>query len=250
MRHGGHWERTEAWPPAGTTTTTLYLKAEGGLDPEPPSDSESSTTYTFDPKDPVPSVGGAVQPPLGEERTIMYAGGYDQRGRPELPLCRDDMPLADRDDVLVFRTTPLEQDLEVTGPLACRLWVSSSAPDTDFTVKLVDEYPASIDYPAGFALNLCDTIVRMRYRNGRTSAELIVPGEIYELEVEVPTVSNVFAAGHFLRLDISSSNAPRFDVNPNTGGKLGRSTGWQTARNAVYHEGERASHLVLSIAGE
>jgi putative CocE/NonD family hydrolase len=248
--HGGRWERTPVWPPAGTSTRKLYLKADGGLDPDPPSDADSSTPYTFDPQDPVPTVGGAVQPPLGEERMLMYAGGYDQRGRAELPLCRDELPLASRHDVLVFRTPPLEKALKVSGPLACKLWVSSSAPDTDFTVKLVDEYPASADYPAGFALNLCDTIVRMRYRNGRTSAELIVPGEIYELEVEVPTVSNVFAAGHFLRLDISSSNAPRFDVNPNTGGKLGRSTGWQTARNAVYHEGERASHLVLSIAGE
>jgi uncharacterized protein len=250
MRHGGHWERTEAWPPAGTTTMRLYLRADGGLGREQPAESESSTIYTFDPKDPVPTVGGAVQPPLGEERTLMYAGGYDQRGRPELPLCHDDMPLADRDDVLVFRTAPLEQDLKVTGPLSCHLWVSSSAPDTDFTVKLVDEYPASSDYPAGFALNLCDTIVRMRYRNNRTSAELIVPGEIYELEIEVPTVSNLFAAGHSIRLDISSSNAPRFDVNDNTGGKLGGSTGGATAQNTVYHEGERASHLVLSIAGE
>jgi putative CocE/NonD family hydrolase len=250
LRHGGHWERTEAWPPAGTSTMRLYLSSDGGLSREPPAESESSATYVFDPKDPVPTVGGAVQPPLGEERTLMYAGGYDQRGRPELPLCHNDRPLADRDDVLIFRTAPLEQDLEVTGPLSCQLWVSSSAPDTDFTVKLVDEYPPSSDYAAGFALNLCDTIVRMRYRNGRTSAELIDPGEIYELEIEVPTFSNVFAAGHSIRLDISSSNAPRFDVNDNTGGKLGSSTDGQTARNTVFHEGERSSHLVLSVVRE
>jgi hypothetical protein len=248
--HGGHWKETSVWPPAEASTRRLYLRADGRLDGERPSERESSTTYTFDPQDPVPTVGGAVQPPLGEERTLMYAGGYDQRARPELPLCRDSLPLATRHDVLVFRTPPLAREQEVTGPLACRIWVSSSAADTDFTVKLVDEFPASQDYPAGFALNLCDTIVRMRYRNGRTSAELIVPGEIYELEIEIPSVSNLFAVGHSIRLDVSSSNAPRFDVNDNTGGPLGRSTGGQKARNTVYHDRERPSHLMLSLAEE
>ena len=247
LRHGGHWRSTEVWPPAGTSTSRLYLHGKGSLEAEPSSESESSTTYTFDPRDPVPTIGGAVQPPLGEERTIMYAGGYDQRGRPELPLCRDELPLAARPDVLVFRTPPLEEDLEVTGALSCRLWVSSSAPDTDFTVKLVDEYPASADYPAGFALNLCDTIVRMRYRNGRTTAELAAPGEICEIDLEVPPVSNLFSAGHSIRFDISSSNAPRFDVNNNTGGELGAPIGGLTARNTLYHDRQRPSFLELSI---
>ncbi len=247
LRHGGEWRETAIWPPQGATRHRLYLHPEGRLRSRPPHSDDSSTTYTFDPEDPVPTVSGAVQPPLGEERTLMYAGGYDQRGRPELPLCRDDLPLAARPDVLVFRSPPLEQDLEVTGPLACRLWVRSSARDTDFTVKLIDEYPPNEDYPAGFALNLCDTIVRMRYRNGRTSAELIDPGHVYELEVEVPPTSNVFGKGHSIRLDISSSNAPRFDVNDNTGGELASATGTVIARNTIYHNRERASHLDLSV---
>lgn len=248
MHHGGGWRTTQTWPPAGTSISRLYLYPDGGLVKDTPAERDSSSTYTFDPKNPVPTIGGAVQPPLGEERTIMYAGGYDQRGRPELPLCDDDLPLDSRHDVLVFRASPLEEDLEVTGPVTCRLWLSSSAPDTDFTAKLVDEYPASADYPSGFALNLCDTIVRMRYRNSRVSAELIVPGDIYEVELELPPVSNVFAADHSIRLDISSSSAPRFDVNDNTGGELGKSTGGVIARNTVYHDHDRASYLELSLA--
>lgn len=249
MRHGGRWRRTAAWPPAGTSVTTLYLHEGGALEADPPTEPASSSTYAFDPRDPVPTIGGAVQPPLGEERTIMYAGGYDQRGRPELPLCQDALPLAARHDVLVFRTPPLANDLEVTGPLTCRLWVRSSARDTDFTAKLVDEYPPSEDHPSGFALNLCDTIVRMRYRNKRTTAELIAPGEIYEIRLELPQTSNVFSAGHAIRLDISSSNAPRFDVNDNIGAELAGGIGPVIARNTVYHERDRASNLALSVAG-
>lgn len=247
LRHGGEWRETPIWPPRGATSHRLYLHEEGRLHPSPPRADDSSTTYTFDPEDPVPTVSGAVQPPLGEERTLMYAGGYDQRGRPELPLCRDGLPLSARPDVLVFRTPPLQQDLEVTGALACRLWVRSSVRDTDFTVKLIDEYPPNEDYPSGFALNLCDTIVRMRYRNGRTSAELIDPGHVFELDIDVPPTSNLFKEGHSIRLDISSSNAPRFDVNDNTGSEFGSATGTVIARNTIYHDRERASYLELSV---
>jgi putative CocE/NonD family hydrolase len=248
LRHGGRWRDTHVWPPDGSSTMALYLDADGALVSEPPTDRHSSSTFSFDPNDPVPTLGGAVQPPLGEEKVVMYAGGYDQRGRPELPFCDDALPLAARDDVLVFRTAPLERELEVTGPLSCRLWVASSAADTDFTAKLIDEYPASEDYPFGFALNLCDTICRMRYRNKRHAAELLPPGEVCELEIELPPTSNLFAVGHSVRLDVSSSNAPRFDVNDNSGGELGRSTEALVARNTVFHEAGRPSQLVLTIA--
>jgi putative CocE/NonD family hydrolase len=149
--------------------------------------------------------------------------------------------------VLVFRTPPLETSVEVTGPLTVRLWISSSAVDTDFTAKLVDEYPASDDYPEGFALNLVDSIIRCRYRDSWEREALMNPGHVYEVTIELPPTSNLFVRGHRIRLDISSSNFPRFDVNPNTGEPMGRHTHQVVARNTVYFNRARASHIQLPI---
>jgi hypothetical protein len=225
----------------------MHLHADGTLREEIPDLDESSTTYTFDPNDPVPTIGGHCMDPLGGEKGIIYGGGFDQRGRTSLIMCRDTLPIANRPDVLVFRTKPLEDDLEITGPISVRLWVSSTGLDTDFTARLIDEYPPNEDYPEGFALNICDSITRMRYRGERTMAELIEPGQVYEITVDPLPTSNLFARGHRLRVDISSSSSPQFDVNPNTGGPLAEGRGGIRVRNTVFHDRSRPSHIRLPV---
>ena len=135
----------------------------------------------------------------------------------------------------------------MTGAIDVRLWVSSSVLDTDFTAKLIDEYPASDEWPTGFAMNLSDSVIRMRYRNGFSEAQLMEPGEVYEVTIGPLITSNVFDTGHRIRLDISSSSSPQFDPNPNTGDPVGRSTGVVVARNTVYHDSARPSHMVLPV---
>jgi putative CocE/NonD family hydrolase len=250
MDHGGRWREEPAWPLERAVVRTLHLHADGTLRGERPEAASSSSSYTFDPRDPVPTIGGHTMGPLAGQQGILYAGGYDQRGRTDLLMCRDTLPLAMRQDVLAFRTAPLEEAVEVTGPVVARLWVSSSARDTDFVARLIDEHPPNADYPEGFALNLSDWIVRMRYRNGRERAELIEPGEVYEVTLELPPTSNVFGAGHRIRLDVTSSSSPQFDVNPNTGGPLYRDRGWVVARNTLFHDAARPSSLELSFVGD
>ena len=247
MCHGGEWRYEQEWPLARAEWTDLYLHADGTLARDAPDSETASTTYSFDPSDPVPTIGGHCMDPLGGEKGILYGGGFDQRGRRDLIMCRDTLPLASRPDVLVFRTPPLDDDVEVTGPIQVRLWVSSSGRDTDFTAKLIDEYPPSVDYATGFALNICDSIIRMRYRGDRRVAELIEPGEVYEITIDPLPTSNVFACGHRIRLDISSSSAPQFDVNPNTGGPLGEGHGGIVVRNTVFHDTTRPSHVRLPV---
>jgi putative CocE/NonD family hydrolase len=139
--------------------------------------------------------------------------------------------------------------MEVTGPLTANLWVSSSALDTDFTVKLIDVYPPNADYPDGYALNLTDSIIRMRFRNSWTRPELMRPGEVYQVSFPFYPISNLFARGHRIRLDISSSNFPRFDVNPNTGATLGEPGGMVVADNTVHHAAAHPSQIVLPVVG-
>jgi len=127
------------------------------------------------------------------------------------------------------------------------LYVSSTAPDTDFTAKLIDVYPPNPDYPLGFDLNIGDSITRMRYRNSLEKPELMQPGKVYPVAIHLYPTANVFAKGHRIRLDISSSNFPRFDLNPNTGEPLQQHRRMVCADNTVYHDGERASHVVLPI---
>jgi putative CocE/NonD family hydrolase len=150
--------------------------------------------------------------------------------------------------VLVFQTEPLERDMEVIGPIVVKVFASSSAIDTDFTAKLVDVYPPSADYPSGFDLNITDAIVRARYRATRDHAEMLVPGKVYEFTIEPFPTANVFKKGHRIRVDISSSNFPRFDANPNTGEPLGNNRRAMTADNTVHHSATYPSHIVLPIA--
>ena len=148
---------------------------------------------------------------------------------------------------MTFRTEPLKDELEVTGEIEVKLWVSSSACDTDFTAKLIDEYPPSDQWPNGFSMNLSDSVVRMRYRGGREKAELIEPGQLYEVIIGPLITSNLFDTGHRIRLDVSSSSSPQFDVNPNTGGPLGVSQGVVIAQNTVHHDRAHPSQIVLPV---
>jgi putative CocE/NonD family hydrolase len=264
LNHGGRWRNEQDWPPARTEFVEYYLRAGGGLSTEPPSESESPTSYTHDPEHPVPTVAAAsglaellpfpegfdpeTDDPRDHMHTIFHDGGSHQREEPGLVGATPPFPLlADRSDVLVFQTEPLTEDIEVTGAIDINLWVSSSAVDTDFTAKLLDVYPPSEDYPDGYHLNLTDSIIRARYRNGFESAEMMELGEVYRVQVAVPPTSNLFQAGHRIRLDIASSNFPRFDVNPNTGEPMGRHTRTAKARNTVYVDQERPSHVVLPV---
>ncbi len=239
---GGHWRSEETWPLPSAVATPFYLQAGGGLSPEPPS-AAAPTSYRFDPRHPVPTLGG----PVSSQRDLMLAGAQSQVCRRELWPCEDDRPLAERGDVLVFQTEPLLKPLQIIGPLTVRLWASSDGPDTDFTAKLIDVWPPSADFPDGVALNIGDGIVRARYRGSLTTPQMLEPGRPYELEITLYPTALVFGAGHRIRLDISSSNFPRFDVNPNTGEPLNANTDWRVATNTVFHDADHPSRIILPV---
>ena len=244
VHQGGRWGSEPDWPLPGTEYTPYYIHADGSLSPDRPNGGETEpSSFTFDPTDPVPTVGGGIS----AAAPIMEPGAYDQRAEPRFFGSRDTLPLSHRADVLSFQTPVIDDDMEVTGPIEMHLWASSSAVDTDFTAKLVDVHPPSEQYPHGLAINITDSIVRARYRNGYERAELMTPGEPYELVFQLYPTSNIFRRGHRVRLDVSSSNWPRFDVNPNTGKPLGRHLGHQLAHQTVYHDPGRPSHILLPV---
>ena len=255
---GGHWRDESEWPLQRAIQTSYYLHSNGVLSTQKPSN-ESPNRYEFDPAHPVPTLGGNIAAhygPLSHHNTIerpgdsgnlIEQGPYDQRCRAELWNCDDTRPLSARNDVLVFETEPLDKDVEVTGPLVMKLWASSTAPDTDFTAKLVDVYPPSKGFPAGFDIGVQDGIIRARYRNSLEHAELMKPGQIYPISIEMYPTAMIFQKGHRIRVDISSSNFPRFDVNPNTGEPLNDSRRSATAVNTIYHDEEHPSQIVLPI---
>ena len=269
LNHGGRWRDEREWPLARTQHATYYLRAGGGLTVEEPArepaGKEPSAAFVFDPEHPVPTIGGnvtgfyewvklpdgmdaAYTTPRARMRSIVLDGGSHQKEAPDILGARPPYPLfADRPDVLVFQTGVLEEDVEVTGPIDVRLWVSSSAVDTDFTAKLVDVYPPSDDHSDGYHLNLADSIIRTRFRDGFDRERLMTSGRVYEVCISLPPVSNLFKAGHRIRLDVSSSNFPRFDVNPNTGEPLGRHTHTAQAENTVHLDRLRPSHVVLPV---
>jgi uncharacterized protein len=243
LNHGGYWRDEHEWPLARTRYTDYYLHADGSLSTLAASEEASSTAYDFDPHDPVPSVGGNVSSADG----ILLQGAYDQRGGEHIWNWTQPLPLSARRDVLVFRSVPLAADLEVTGEIEVKLWASSSALDTDFTAKLIDVYPANEDYPGGFDLLLEDGIVRGRFRESLKHEKLLEPGTPYEFTVKLYPTSNVFKKGHHIRLDISSSNFPRFDINPNSGEALNRHRRMAVATNTVYHDREHPSRVILPV---
>ena len=244
MEHGGRWREASDWPLPDTRLTDFYLHADGGLRTEPPAAETAALAFDYDPKNPVPTIGGA----LTSGAPVMEGGAYDQHEAPAFFGCTPPyLPLASRPDVLVFETAPLTEDTEVTGPIRVELWVSSDCPDTDFTAKLIDVYPPSVDYPHGYAMNLTDGILRCRYRNSWERPEMMKPGQVYRIAIEAFPTSNLFRAGHRIRLDISSSNFPHFDVNPNTGEPEGMARRTRVAANSVYVDRARPSRAILPL---
>lgn len=243
LNHGGYWRAEEDWPLERAQPTKFYLRGDMTLDRSKPSADEGSTTYIFDPKHPVPTIGGNIS----SSDRLMAFGGYDQRPRDDTHAAENRLPLSERRDVLVFRTDPLTEDVEVTGTVEVKLWISSDALDTDFTAKLIDEIPPNADYPLGFDLNIGDSILRARYRESLDDPKLLTPGEVVPLTITLYPTANVFKKGHRIRVDVSSSNFPRFDVNPNTGDPLGTHRRMLQAENTIHHNAEYPSHVVLPI---
>jgi putative CocE/NonD family hydrolase len=244
LQHGGTWRAAAGWPLPDAQPVSLYLQPGGRLADQAPEAGQASSGYTHDPAHPVPTLGGNMI----RYENILWPGAYDQRERPEFFLCKPPyLPLATRPDVLVFRTRPLDRELEVTGAVTVRLHVSSSAPDTDFTVKLIDEYPPSQDYPRGFAMNVTHGIRRCRYRDGREAGGPMLPEKAYALDITCYPTSNRFQPGHCIRLDVASSNYPHFDLNTNTGEPFGASQRLQAAHNRVHHDQEHPSRVVLPV---
>ena len=243
LDHGGTWRSAADWPVPGAAPVPWYLGPGGELSPARPVQA-AQATFCFDPARPVPTIGGSVT--SGEP--LMVAGAYDQRTHAGLFGAEPPFgPLAARDDVLVFQSAPLAQDVEVTGPVTIELWVSSTAPDTDFTAKLIDQYPPSDEHPEGYAMNLTDGILRCRYRNAWEQPEPLVPGERVRITIEPMPTSNLFRRGHRIRLDIASSNFPRFDVNPNTGAPEGSAGPRVVAWNTVHLGAAHASRVLLPV---
>jgi hypothetical protein len=223
------WRNLEDWPPPCTATERLYLHSGARLDRSPPAADEPPDEYVYDPRDPVPTAGGQTLMP-GHEISIMLGQ-------------RDQSDVEARPDVLAYRSAPLDRRLEIAGTVRLVLHASTSARDTDWTARLVDVQPD------GRAIGVVDGILRARFRNGLEAEELLEPGRVYRFEVEVGDTCLVLEPGHRLGLQVSSSNFPRFDRNPNTGGAGAEATpgDLRPARQAVFHDAERASYLLLPI---
>lgn len=242
LDHGGRWRSEVRWPPSNAKSQAFHLSSDGLLSVVPVSSDMARRSFTFDPRHPVPTIGGAVS--SGEP--VMRGGPFDQRESADFFGCQPPfLPLGSRSDILVFQTPVLDEDVEISGPVEADLWVSSDCPDTDFTIKLIDTYPPSEDYPLGFAMNLTDGILRMKARH-RGKVSVMEAGKIYRITIEAFPTSNLFKAGHRIRLDISSSNFPRFDVNRNTGEPFG-SQAWRIANNTVHMSEHHPSAIRLPV---
>ena len=227
------WREEQEWPPPGAQMRRYYLHSrgkansaygDGALATEAPGD-EPPDSFLYNPLNPVPTAGGGL---------CCYANA-------QMGGALDQSMVEHRADVLVYSSEPLSEDLEVIGPVTVTLYASSSAPDTDFTAKLVDAGPC------GFARNLTDGIIRARVRESRSEPKLMVAGKVYEFKIDLWATANVFKAGHRVRLEISSSNFPRFDRNPNTGHELFTDAEMRPALQSVMHERSFASYLSLPV---
>jgi hypothetical protein len=229
------WREADTWPIPGARYTRYYfhsrgkansLHGDGGLGTAAPGD-QPPDTYVYDPGNPVPTLGGSAC--CGEDVTPITMGPRDQR------------PAEERADVLVYTTPPLEEDVEVTGPVSVMLYAASDARDTDFTAKLVDVFPD------GYAMNVAQGIIRARYRDSWERPALLEPGRLYQYTIDLWSTSNCFLRGHRIRVEISSSNFPQFDRNPNTGHPFGLDAELRPARQTVFHDADHPSHILLPI---
>ena len=227
------WKSADTWPPAAATEQRWYLHSDGrangasggGLLSRERPENEASDTYIYDPADPVQTIGGATL-----MHPLFRAGPRDQR------------PIEQSADVLVYTSAPLDAPLEVTGPVRVMLHVATDAPDTDFVARLVDVYPD------GRAITVTDGVTRMRYRNGRyTQAGALRPEHAYQIEVDLWSTALVFQPGHRLRVHVTSSSFPRWERNLNTGADNARTTEMRTARQTVLHDSAHPSCLVLAV---
>jgi putative CocE/NonD family hydrolase len=228
------WQSSDTWPPVGAQPMTYYLTSngkantgagDGVLSLTPPA-TDSPDKFDYYPMNPVPSFGGNVCC----TGNAVQGGSFDQR------------KMEERQDILVYSTEPLKEGVEVSGPIEVTLYVSSDVKDTDFTVKLIDVLPD------GRAYNLDETIQRMRYRNGYDKPQVwMESGKVYKVKLQAMTTSNFFQAGHRIRIEVSSSNFPRFDRNMNTGGKNYDETKGVTAHNAVHHSRQYPSEVKLTV---
>ena len=244
LDHGGQWITAADWPVPQARPTPFYLHPEGGLAFQPPPADGAPLRFDYDPRHPAPTIGGN----LTSLEPVAVGGSFDQVEGPAFFGCTPPyLPLASRADVLVFQTGPLTEAVHVVGPVEAELFVATDAPDTDFTAKLIDLYPSSADYPRGYAMLLTDGILRLRYAEDPAHPRLREPGEMVRARVTLFPTANTFAVGHRIRLDISSSNFPKFDVNPNTGEPEGRSQRVRTATNTVFADAGRASLVMLPI---
>lgn len=218
------WRDEEDWPLARAKDLKLYLNPGGGLGAEPAKNTPPDN-FVYNPSNPVKTHGGAVCC----NNTVFPWGPLDQRA------------VETRKDVLVYSTPPLPKDMEVTGPVKMILYAASSAVDTDFTAKLVDVFPS------GEARILCDGILRTRYRESLEHPKLMTPNEPYRLAIDVGVTSNLFRAGHRIRVEISSSNFPKYDRNPNTGRRVADDKEFRRANQTIFHDRERHSYLLLPV---
>jgi putative CocE/NonD family hydrolase len=228
------WQASETWPPEGAALATYYLTSggranslygDGRLTTNEPGSEDKADAFTYDPFNPVLSYGGNVCC----TGNAIEAGSFDQS------------KMEARQDILVYTTDPLEEGIEVSGTIEITLYVSSDVKDTDFTVKLLDVYPD------GGAYNLDETIQRARYREGYDKQVFMEEGKVYELPVSPMSTSNFFAAGHRIRIEVSSSNFPRFTRNLNTGGKNFDEKEGIVAHNTVHHSRQYPSQIKLPV---
>jgi hypothetical protein len=244
LDHGGNWIEAEDWPVPGSTMESFHLHADGSLDRARPGAGVQPLSYDFDPSHPIPTIGGA----FSSLEPIASAGAFDQVESPDFFGCEPPyLPLASRSDILVFQTMPLREPLRIVGPVMTELWVETDGPDTDFTAKLIDVYPPSADYPSGYAMNLTDGIIRLRYAEDPARPRTRRPDEITRIVITLFPTANLFQTGHRIRLDVSSSNFPKFDVNPNTGEPDGMARRKRIARNTVYVDAGRPSALRVAV---
>ena len=218
---GNVWRSANAWPPVASTDVRYYLQPNRGLSPRRPAPNSPPLSYTYHPTNPVPTVGGI--------QLTLPAGPMDQR------------PIEGRDDVLVFTSEALKEPVEVTGRVRARLWIASDAPDTDFHVRLCDVYPD------GRSFNLCEGMLRARFRGGRDAERRLTPGRVTEVDVDLWSTSVIFNRGHAIRVHVTSSSAPGFDPNPNTGAGFRENADVRPARNQVFVDGRHASWVSLPV---
>lgn len=227
------WRQEDEWPLSRADSTNYYLNSGGkanslngdGKLVRDLASGSSPDVFLYNPMDPVPTRGGN----LCCDAATLVSGVFDQR------------PIEMRTDVLVYTSDAVERDTEATGPIVVTLYASSSATDTDFTAKLVDVRPD------GYAMNICDGIIRARYRTPRQPASFLEPGDAYEFKIDLGPTSNVFKKGHSIRVEISSSNFPRFDRNLNSGESIGTDSTFVPALQTVLHTPEYPSHITLPI---